>query len=35
MKTDFHKLVKHNHRLEGFKNLTNMIVGAFRCIICI
>ena len=19
MKTDFHKLVKHNHRLEGFK----------------
>ena len=35
MKTDFHKLVKHNHRLEGFKKLTNMILGAFRCIICI
>ena len=35
MKTDFHKLVKHNHRLEGFKKLTNMILGAFRSIICI
>ena len=35
MKTDFHKLVKHNHRLEGFKKLTNMILGAFRCMICI
>ena len=29
MKTDFHKLVKHNHRLEGFKKLTNKILGAF------
>ena len=35
MKTDFHKLVKHNHRQEGFTKLTNMLVGAFRCMICI
>ena len=32
---DFRKFLKHIHRLEGFKKLTNRILDAFRGIISI
>ena len=35
IETDFRKLVKHIHSLEGFKTLTNMILGTFRGMTCI
>ena len=35
METDFRNLVKHLHRLEGFKKLANMILGTFRGVISI
>ena len=35
METDFRNLVKHIHRLEGFKNQANMILGTFGGVICI
>ena len=35
METGFRNLVKHIHRLEGFKKLANMILGTFRGVICI
>ena len=35
IETDFCKLVNHIHTLEGFKTLTNMILGTFRGMICI